>query len=155
MAIPSKNEIDPDLLEMFSNAPNKAAKQTTTNQNTKVLSTPIDICRLNWSKDPETQRAYDYGTSLGKMGQSTKLNSTNNISADLIDGYRQSFLNELQKIGLTGESVNDVFKIIAHALTLLGSLTFSRDTENKFSSDCLMASLHGFIVSYVETNFKK
>jgi len=93
------------------------------------------------------------GVSLGKFGDSTKINSLLVIKR-LFDALKQILINEYKKLSLSSESLRVHFEILNNIIILI-----IKDYESNVSkinnTKNIIAQLHGYMESFVNESVYK
>lgn len=151
--IPNPNELDADLLKIFSD------KQNTAMINPPIGSQPDEppkgdeinpLYRRVWVQDLELLKSFDYGVNLGKSRVPNNI-VLNDIFSSLLNAIKQILSIELSKLNSTGkykeiyDALNSIFII------LQDKCNNEQSPERKINNMRVLAGLHGFIVSYVNS----
>lgn len=160
--IPNINDIDPDLLDMFKDIPNKAIQQTTQPIIENKIEDPIKIARSLWMKEQKTCQAFDAGVFESKSikqskGLDTFVFNNFNCLKSAIDNEIGDLING--NMAYHSENINyrTIFYIIFSLLFMLNNIldTIGDKFKDKIEYNNIIAYYHGFITSYMFSNFKK
>lgn len=151
--IPNPNELDPDLLKMFNDKPNTAMI------NPSVGSQPDEppkgdelnpLYRRVWIQDLELLKSFDYGVNLGKVRAPNNL-VLNDIFINLLNAIKQIISVELTNLNSSGK-YKDIYDAINSLFIILQDKCNSEQTpDRKINNLRVLAGLHGFISSYVNS----
>lgn len=151
--IPTPQDIDPDLLKMFNDKPNPA-----------MISPPVGtqpaeppkadqinpLYRRIWVQDLELLKSFDYGVNLGKSRAPNNL-VLNDIFTSLLNAIKQLISVELTNLNSTGK-YKEIYDALNSLFVILQDKCISEQTpERKVNSMRVLAGLHGFLVSYVNS----
>lgn len=151
--IPSPNELDPDIVKMFKDKPN-----------TGMISPPVGsqpseppkadelnpLYRRVWVQDIELLKSFDYGVNLGKSRVPKEI-ALNDIFTSLLNAIKQIIDVELTSLNSTGK-YKELYTALNSLFIILQDKCLSEQTpERKINNMRVLAGLHGFLVSYVNS----
>lgn len=151
--IPGPNEIDPDIVKMFKDKPNTA-----------MISPPVGsqpseppkgdelnpLYRRVWVQDINLLKSFDYGVNLGKARAPNNI-ELNDIFTNLLNAIKQIIDVELSSINSSGK-YKEIYAALNSLFIILQDKCISEQTpERKINNMRVLAGLHGFLVSYVNS----
>lgn len=145
---PVKHEID-DLIS------EKPASSVPLEKPITPTSITVDFLlpsKLWWStRSLELTDRYNYGTNLGKFGNTTK--SIEMLYKRLGDGIIDIIKNECAKNNKSAEDLQLHFEILSSIMIMIGKAVVNKQLVTS-SPDTIIAGLHGYIESYIEQVIK-
>lgn len=151
--IPNPNELDPDIIKMFADKPNSAMISPPTGS--QPLEPPKGdelnpLYRRVWIQDLDLLKSFDYGVNLGKTRAPQKM-VLNDIFSSVLNAIKQLISVELANINSTGK-YKEIYDALNNLFTILNDKCNSEQSpERKINNLRVLAGLHGFISSYVNS----
>lgn len=151
--IPTPEHIDPDLLKMFSNKPNTAMISPPTGSQPAEPPKGEELnplYRRVWIQDLELLKSFDYGVNLGKSRAPNSV-TINDIFNSLLNAIKQIISVELAALNSNGK-YKDIYDALNSLFIILQDKCISEQSpERKLNHMRVLAGLHGYLVSYVNT----
>lgn len=153
--IPNPKQVDPDLAKIFNDVPNTAFKQTVTPTVVNVPKDHVESSRAIWSENTTNMMAFEYGFMMGSAGDSNAKPDVRTFLLDLFKSLRQCITNEITKIDSSDKS-HDIYLALQHMINVLAEKYRNIETNSsaKINTEAIVASFHGFITSYIISNYK-
>lgn len=151
--IPNPQDLDPDLLKLFAEKPNTAMI------NPPIGTQPAEppkgdelnpLYRRVWIQNLELLKSFDYGVNLGKTRTPNNL-TLNDIFTSLLNAIKQIMSVELAALNSTGKYKEIYDALNSLFIILQDKCNSEQSPERKINNMRVLAGLHGFLVSYVNS----
>lgn len=156
--IPSPNQIDKDLIKMFSTVENKSLSQTTTPQTIISSDNFVDVSKSVWNRNIEENKAFERGYISGlSINENNKPDTTRFIN-DLFASIKDNISEEVNKKEPVKE-ITLVFAAIKQILVLLTDKCVEAQSkidneEEKIKIENILAGLHGYLTGYIVSAYR-
>lgn len=150
--IPSPKNIDGELLKHFNEVPNSANISPPAGSTTLEPPNRNDInemYRRIWITNTDLLKAYDYGANIGSVKFSSNI-TLNNILYSLVNALKQVVSNEVLKSNGNLEEYKPIYDAL-NSLFIILQNKISSQTNKNVDSMAILAALHGFMCSYVNS----